>query len=234
MKYSLIPIACLVLAQAASAQSVYSTEQIITNVLRTGIWEGQVDKRLRTEGDAAAVVLTKVIAGRDVSRGEVDTMLDMLLSSFSELGLIESAAEREPRTALFLLRYFDCVVYDAALKKKIADTRKSILAAFAKFKTAEAGPFAGLRLSGRNKYPQTRSDTFVPPHVSVRHYESRQLSSADRDRPLARVGNEAQVSEAIHKETHSGSGCANHFRQLHLTDFRNDLLRFAAVAEVSK
>jgi len=36
MKYSLIPIASLVLAQAASAQSVYSTEQIITNLLRTG------------------------------------------------------------------------------------------------------------------------------------------------------------------------------------------------------
>ena len=140
MKYSLIPIACLVLAQAASAQSVYSTEQIITNVLRSGVWEGQVDKRLRTEGDAAAAVLTKIIAGREVSRGEVDTMLDMLRSSFSELGLIESTAEREPRTALFLLRYFDCVVYDAVLKKKIADTRKSILEAFAKFKATEAGP----------------------------------------------------------------------------------------------
>jgi len=140
MKYSLIPIACLVLAQAASAQSVYSTEQIITNVLRSGVWEGQVDKRLRTEGGAATAVLTKIIAGREVSRGEVDTMLDMLRSSFSELGLIESTAEREPRTALFLLRYFDCVVYDAALKKKIADTRKSILETFAKFKAAEAGP----------------------------------------------------------------------------------------------
>ena len=67
-------------------------------------------------------------------------MLDMLRSSFSEFGLIESAAEREPRTALFLLRHFDCVVYDAALKKRIADTRKFILEAFAKFKAAEAGP----------------------------------------------------------------------------------------------
>ena len=140
MKYSLIAIACLVQAEAGLAQSVYSTEQIISNVLRSGVWEGQVDKRLRTEGDAAAVVLTKIIAGRDVSRGEVDTMLDMLRSSFSEFGLIESAAEREPRTALFLLRHFDCVVYDAVLKKKIADTRKSILEAFAKFKATEAGP----------------------------------------------------------------------------------------------
>ena len=86
------------------------------------------------------MVLTKIIAGRDVSRSEVDTMLDMLLSSFSEFGLIESAAEREPRTPLFLLRHFDCVVYDAVLKKKIADTRKSILEAFAKFKATEAGP----------------------------------------------------------------------------------------------
>ena len=70
--------------------------------------------------------------------------------------------------------------------------------------------------------------------MSVSHYESRQVGSADRDRAVTLVGNEAPVSEAIHKKTHSGSGCANHFRQLLLTDFWNDRLRFATVAEVSK
>src|ERR1700730_12935250 len=85
------------------------------------------------------------------------------------------------------------------------------------------------------KHPQTRSETiFVPPHVSVSRYESRQPGSAYRDRAVALVRNEAPVSEAIHKKTHSGSGCANHLCQLLLTDFRNDRLRFATVAEVSK
>jgi len=66
------------------------------------------------------------------------------------------------------------------------------------------------------------------------HYEPRQLGGADGDGALPLVGNEAQFSEAIHKKTDSGSGCANHFRQLFLMDFRNDRLRFASVAEVSK
>jgi hypothetical protein len=57
------------------------------------------------------------------------------------------------------------------------------------------------------------------------HYEPRQLGGTDGDRALPLVGNEAQFSEAIHKKTDSGSGCANHFRQLFLMDFRNDRLR---------
>src|SRR5713226_6716755 len=82
MKYSLIAGACLVLAQATFAQSVYSAEQVLSrervlrDVLSTGIWDGHVIKQLRTEGDAAAVLLTKIVAGRDLGRSDVDAMLD--------------------------------------------------------------------------------------------------------------------------------------------------------------
>jgi len=65
------------------------------------------------------------------------------------------------------------------------------------------------------------------------HYEPRQLGGADGNRASSLVGNEAQFSEAIHKKTHSGSGCANHFRQFLLRDCRNDQLRSASVAEVT-
>ena len=66
------------------------------------------------------------------------------------------------------------------------------------------------------------------------HCELRQLGGTDGDRALPLVGNEAQFPEAIHKKTDSGSGCADHFRQLFLMAVRNDLLRFASVAEFSK
>ena len=65
------------------------------------------------------------------------------------------------------------------------------------------------------------------------HYEPRQLGGADSNRASSLVGNEAKFSEAIHKQTHSGSSCANHFRQLFLMNCRNDQLRFASVAEVT-
>src|SRR6266849_801598 len=84
-------------------------------------------------------------------------------------------------------------------------------------------PFPGFCVT---ELVRERINIFVSPHVSGSQYESRQLGSADRDRAWALVGNEAQVAEAIHEKTHSGSGCANHFRQLLLTDLRNDLLRF--------
>jgi hypothetical protein len=45
--------------------------------------------------------------------------------------------------------------------------------------------------------------------VDSSHCESRQLRGADRNTAVPFVGDEAELSEAIHKETDSGSGCAN-------------------------
>ena len=49
---------------------------------------------------------------------------------------------------------------------------------------------------------------------------------------LAVIFDEAQFSEAIHKKTHSGSGCANHLSQYLLADLRNHRLGFAFLAEL--
>ena len=82
---------------------------------------------------------------------------------------------------------------------------------------------------------QLERSFFVSSHVGLNvgsggesgHYESRQRGRIDGYRALPLVGNEAQFSEPMHKKTDSGSGCANHFRQLFLMDLWNDLLRFA-------
>ena len=49
---------------------------------------------------------------------------------------------------------------------------------------------------------------------------------------LAVIFDEAQLPEAIHKKTHSRSGCANHLSQYLLADLRNHRLRFAFLAEL--
>jgi hypothetical protein len=51
---------------------------------------------------------------------------------------------------------------------------------------------------------------------------------------LAVIFDEAQFPEAIHKKTHSGSGCANHLSQYLLADFGNHRLGFAFPAELGQ
>src|SRR5271166_3263463 len=49
---------------------------------------------------------------------------------------------------------------------------------------------------------------------------------------LAVIFDEAQLSEAIHKKAHPGSGCANHISQYLLADLGNHRLGFAFFAEL--
>src|SRR5271166_58561 len=51
---------------------------------------------------------------------------------------------------------------------------------------------------------------------------------------LAVIFDEAQLPEAIHEKTHSGSGCANHLSQCLLAHLWNHRLGFAFLAELSE
>jgi hypothetical protein len=125
--------ACILLFQAASGQTPGRTlRQSIEGILSSGIWEGQAVKQLRRAGDAAAVAITKIISDKNLSNHEIETVLDMLDASFSDPTWVEVVPDREPRTALLVLRYLDCSTQDVALKRKVAETRKHILEEIAK------------------------------------------------------------------------------------------------------
>jgi hypothetical protein len=109
-----------------------TSEEIITNALRTGMIEGGLTKHVRAEGDEAAVQLTKVLAERNVKDTEIDISLIVLSDAFSDLKLVEAVSDRHPRTALLLLKYFDCITRDPALRGRVADARRSIVDAVAK------------------------------------------------------------------------------------------------------
>jgi hypothetical protein len=73
-------------------------------------------------GDAAAVLVTKVVAGKHLSTNEIDSVLTILNISFG--GEVKNASDREPRAALFILQLCDLSTQDRELKKRVARTRE--------------------------------------------------------------------------------------------------------------
>ncbi len=119
----------LAYSQASNRRSeqMPSLEQTIDTAVYRGLWEGFAEKQWRRSGDAVAVALTKVISEKPLDRGQVETVLDILRSSFYDLSQVSSIPDRQPETTLFVLRYLDCSTQDRALKLKIAETRRHIL-----------------------------------------------------------------------------------------------------------
>ncbi len=114
-------------------QHVATPEELIKTAITSGGWDGHMQKQFGKMGDAAAVVVTKVVAERNLSATEIDSVLAILATSFADPALVEGAADREPRAALFVLRFLDLQAPDSGTKRKIADTRTYIREQFAKY-----------------------------------------------------------------------------------------------------
>ena len=121
----------LILAPLATGQSQETTtpEHVIGRILDRGLLEGQDSKVLGGTGDAAAVIVTKLLGGRSLSPAQIDLVLIVLNMSFSE---VAPSPEAEPRTALFVLRDLDLSTSDAQLRGRIAQTRKYVEEEFSK------------------------------------------------------------------------------------------------------
>jgi hypothetical protein len=114
---------------------VLSLEELIARTLSTGLYDGHLTKQVRMLGDAAAVTLTKVLGEKSLTDIEVDTVLTVVSDAFSELTLVAVVSDREPRTALLLLKYLDCRTESSStLKQRVSETRKYVLDAFLKAK----------------------------------------------------------------------------------------------------
>jgi len=97
----------LTLASLAYSQVGNEPEHIIGRIVDTGISEGHDQKVIGRLGDAGAVLVTKILAGRDLTSGTIDNSLVVIEGSFADPSFVESAADRQPRAALLLLRYLD-------------------------------------------------------------------------------------------------------------------------------
>lgn len=116
----------LILSSLAYGQPGNDPEQVVRRIVDTGFIEGHDHKVIGGLGDAGAVLLTKILAGRDLTSGTIDNALVVIDSVFADPRFVEATGDRQPRTALLLLRYLDLSTNDAALKKRIADATKYV------------------------------------------------------------------------------------------------------------
>jgi hypothetical protein len=115
------------------AQTGNNPENVIRRMVTTGLLEGHDEKVINSMGDAAAVVLTKVFAGNQPTASEIDTALVVLRHSFVDPRSVEISDDRQPRTALFVLKSLDQCTQDAAVKRRIADATRYVQDRYASY-----------------------------------------------------------------------------------------------------
>ena len=110
----------------AHSQAGNDPERVIKRMIDTGFFEGHDQKVVGRLGDAGAVLVTKILAGEDLSSATIGNALVVIEESFVDPSLVEGAGDRQPRAALLVLRYLDLSTKDVGLKKRIADTRRYV------------------------------------------------------------------------------------------------------------
>jgi len=104
-------------------------------MLASGTVDGHADKLLSHLGDAAAVAVAKVLAGRSgFSASEAENILTVIHLAFSAPHLVDIQPDKEPRTALFVLEYLTLTAGDTATRVRIEQERKFVLDQAAKSK----------------------------------------------------------------------------------------------------
>ncbi len=116
----------LILSSLAYSQTGNDSKHAIKRMFDTGLLDGHDQKLIGRLGDAGAVLVTKTLAGRDLTSDTIDTALVVIAGSFADPSFVEATADRQPRTALLVLRYLDLSTQEAVLKKRIADTGKYV------------------------------------------------------------------------------------------------------------
>ena len=120
---------CLAPLATGQSQGTVTPEDVIRRMLYQGITEGHDDGVVGGTGDAAAVIITKVVGGRTLSPSQIDVALAVLNMAFGD---VRPGPDAEPKTALFVLRQLELSTNDAQLRGRIAQTRKYIADQFSK------------------------------------------------------------------------------------------------------
>jgi hypothetical protein len=130
-------LACLVLLISISSGnfsfaqtgSPVPAEQAVRDAFKeasSGYYTGTTEKNLETLGDAAAIEVIKILAGRDLTSQDIRSSLLVVRMSFAAPRLIPTEADRRPRATLLLLRYLDFQAKEPSLRSAIADASRSL------------------------------------------------------------------------------------------------------------
>lgn len=127
MKSLLVLIVSLVLSGFATCQTVASPARVIREIMESGHFDGHYAKIIGTMGDAAAVEVTRALAGNLLSPRMIDNVLVILDGAFADPSFVENPSDRQPRTAMFVLQAFEQSTDDPKLKQRIAASRTYVL-----------------------------------------------------------------------------------------------------------
>lgn len=128
---------CFYLGMSTSidSQVTSTSEEAIARIIDSGLLEGHDQKVIGGIGDAAAVIVTKVVRGRELQSSQVLNVLIVLNMAFGDA---VNGPDCEPKTTLFVLHELDLSTSDSQLKTKIAQTKQFIDHEYAKSKQATA------------------------------------------------------------------------------------------------
>jgi hypothetical protein len=121
----------LALSTPVQAQKSIAPEEAISRIIDSGLLEGHDSKVIGGTGDSAAVTVTRVVTGRNLSPDQIDRVLIVFRMAFVS---VPAGPEAEPKTTLFVLRSLELSTNDAALRGRIAQTRKYVEEEFSKSK----------------------------------------------------------------------------------------------------
>ena len=101
-------------------------------------YDGRFVRWLPRFGDASAVALTKLLADKPIADVDIPAILIVVRDSYDSPISIEEAADREPRTTLFVLSSLSHATTDSDTIKKIADTAAYVNAQYATYAKAHS------------------------------------------------------------------------------------------------
>jgi hypothetical protein len=85
-------------------------------------YNGVFVKWLPRFGDASAVALTKLLGDKPIADADIPAILIVMSNSYDSPMSIDEAADRKPRTTLFVLNYLSHATTNPETIKRIADT----------------------------------------------------------------------------------------------------------------
>jgi hypothetical protein len=84
-------------------------------------------------GDASAVALSKLLADKPIADADIPAILIVVRDSYDSPISIEEAADREPRTTLFVLSSLSHATTEPETIKKVTDTAAYVNAQYATY-----------------------------------------------------------------------------------------------------
>lgn len=124
--FLVIPLLAVILHAQAADNSPEATIRDALNPKSDFYGSGIMDKQLSRMGDAAAVAIAKVVAGKKIDQAMTDRLLVIIKTAFSAPKIVANESDRKPRAALFVLQLLERQSSNPKQRELILELRKDL------------------------------------------------------------------------------------------------------------